>query len=214
MVHLGLQVSIDVLEQLLFRTPRNNMSPGIMADLTAALEKLERLQPEYWEQQFAQQQQQQQGGGNEQGGQELLWRQRRQEQQQKLAQARQMGEVVRQASGRQLPGSDDQQQQQQDDRAQNLEEEVGDVDLDALIDGARGQLVEVLGLGKPQKLSRKQGQQQQQRGRWAGDEDFVPLSAVAAVADAADEELDDDTKRRIGLRLQVVQELIEDTYKA
>jgi hypothetical protein len=51
---------MQLLQQLLSRSPRANMSPGIMADLTAALNKLEKLGPVQWEQQEQQQEQLQQ----------------------------------------------------------------------------------------------------------------------------------------------------------
>lgn len=61
LVHLGVALDTALLQELLFRVPRNNISPGLMADLTAALKKLEEpLDPMHWQQEAGKQQVQQQ----------------------------------------------------------------------------------------------------------------------------------------------------------
>lgn len=61
LVHLGVAVETALLQELLFRVPRHNISPGLMADLTAALKKLDEPQgPMHWQQETSHQQQHQQ----------------------------------------------------------------------------------------------------------------------------------------------------------
>lgn len=189
MVHLGLPVNLDLLQQLLFRAPRENMSPGIVADLTAALRKLEQVEPQQWEAQLLGQQQQQgaqqqrgrpEGDGGQQQPQwrarwQLVQAQRAQQQQQQLA-----------ASGRHVAVP-----------------EGPDLDLDALIDSARDELGFVLGLGRQQPAA---GQEE---------DGFVPLAAVPTTASAEEQQqLDADTQERLRTRLAIAQELVDDSMAA
>ena len=187
MVHLGLPINLDLLQQLLFRAPRENMSPGIIADLTAALRgSWEQVETQQWEAQLSSQQP---GGPEGDGGQQQQqpeWRGRWQQVEAQRAQQQQQLA----ASGGQIAAP-----------------EGPDLDLDALIDSARDELGLVLGLGQKQQPAA--GGQEEEDG-------FVPLAAVASTASAEEQQqqLDADTRERLRTRLAIAQELVDDSVRA
>lgn len=132
LVHLDLPVNGELLQQLLFRTPRRNMSAGILADLTAALKKLEDGGASALLQQQEEQQQKQDALP--------LWEQQQRQQQQEQRQQQRYQQHV--------------QQQQQRVAAQSDSGSVGggvnagdslDGDIDSLVDSARLRLVAARG---------------------------------------------------------------------
>jgi hypothetical protein len=185
MVHLGLPVNLDLLQQLLFRAPRQNLSPGIVADLTAALKKLEDLDPQHWEAQVSGQQQQQRRRRGLRAG------EGRQEQPQWRARWERLEARWARRQRQQLVASVGR-------AAAAASEEGAELDLDALIDSARDELGAVLGLG--------QNRQKEEDG-------FVPLATVPSTASAEEElqQLDADTQQRVSRRLAIAQELVDDS---
>ena len=220
MVHLGVQVDLDLLQQLLFRTPRHNMSAGVMADLTAALRKLEQVDASTWQQLLDRQQARQEQQQRLPAKKLPKWRQRQQrkEQEQRQQQERLQNAADKDGAGVMQPvdGSSNQgiaitQADAAAGSTGGVSVNAGDVDdvvvdIDALIDTARMQL------GASGLQDSRQQPLQQVVGEAAAGADAVSASAASASgSDAAEEVIDEATGRRIANRLAIVQELVLDS---
>jgi hypothetical protein len=222
LVHMNSQVAPEILSQVLQIGPKESFSPGIMADLQAALSVIEQQQEqqEQQEQQVEEEYAQQQSpaanasqsitgssGGRNGSSWDIMqgrmhepgWQQRQQQQQPARRRRKQL--VMTSVDRRRSRSSPDGSTREVSNSSTNQERVA--VDVDSLIDQAREDI------GAQEWWHQQQPSQQQQQGKTTGLASDVHGDSNSA--DRGDDHLTPEIARGIAKQLAIVEELVRNS---